>query len=251
MAVIHATGSVNGASGGVSSDVAVAAKFTFDLTRKRTTWFAMSIKERRSVGHAQPGIEATARIQMAMTARSTVPTLHPDVLADLNLKADAASRLLEFRSPSGGFELLLDRNWHVMIERQDVSVLRLVDRGDLLAQCNISALAPVDEGEQFTILDFQEDVKRALDANLGEFLAASESLTDGGLHVMRIVATGKISDLSIDWVYYHISDDEGRRVSCVFTYESELSDRFAAADQAVTSSLRFIEPLPKGDADTK
>ncbi len=139
MAVIHATGSVSGASGGVSSEMAIAAKFTFDLTRKRTTWFAMSIKERRSVGHAQPGIEATARIQMTLTPRSTVPTLHRDILADLNLKADAASRLLEFRSPSGGFELLLDRNWHVMIERQDVSILRLVDRGDLLAQCNISA----------------------------------------------------------------------------------------------------------------
>ncbi len=94
-------------------------------------------------------------------------------------------------------------------------------------------------------------MKRALDTNLGEFLAASESLTDGGLHVMRVVATGKISDLSIEWVYYHISDDEGRRVSCVFTYESDLSDRFAAADQAVTSSLRFVEPTPKSGADAK
>ncbi len=250
-AVVHATGPVSGASGGVSSEMTVAAKFTFDLTRKRINWFAMSIKEKRAVGHAQPGIEATARIQMSLAARTTVPTLHADVLGDLNLTADTASRLLEFRSPSGGFELLLDRTWHVMIERQDVSILRLVDRGDLLAQCNISALPPIDEGEQFTIIDFQEDVKRALDANFGEFVAASESLTDGGLHVMRVVATGTISDLAIEWAYYHLSDDQGRRASSVFTYESELADRFAAADQAVTSSFRFVDPPPTKDAESK
>ncbi len=179
---------------------------------------------------------------MATSPRSLVPTLHPDVLADLNLKADPASRLLEFRSPNGGFELLLDRNWHVMVERQDVSILRLVDRGDLVAQCNVSALAPIDSKEQFTMIDFQNDVKRALDADFGEFLAASESLTDSGLHVMRVVASGNISDLSIEWVYYHLSDDQGHRASCVFTYETDLVDRFAAADQAVISSFRFVVP---------
>ena len=114
------------------------------------------------------------------------------MLADLNLKPDEPARLLEFRSPAGGFELLLDRRWHVMIEREDVSVLRMVDRGDLIAQANISALPPLEQGEAFTIVDFQQDVKRALADHFGEFVTASESVTDSGLHVMRVVTTGKI-----------------------------------------------------------
>jgi hypothetical protein len=178
---------------------------------------------------------------MAVEKRSNVPTLHESVLADLNLKADEPARLLEFRSPSGGFEMLMDRRWHVMIEREDVSVLRRVDRGDLIAQCNISALPQLEKGETFSMVDFQQDVKRALADHFGEFVTASESVTENGLHIMRVVTTGKISELSIEWVYFHLTDNQGRRASCVYTYESELTDRFGASDQSLLSSFQFVE----------
>jgi hypothetical protein len=241
LAIIHAQGAVSGAVEGVTSQMTVAAKFSFDTQLKRISWFAMSIKENRAVGHAYPGLEATCRVQMALQKQSTVPALHKDVLADLNLKPDEPARLLEFRSPAGGFALLLDRRWHVMIEREDVSVLRMVDRGELIAQANISALPNLEPGETFSIVDFQQDVKRALADHFGEFVTASESVTDSGLRVMRVVTTGKTAELSIDWIYYHVTDDQGRRVSCVFTHESELADRFGAVDQSLLSSLRFVD----------
>ncbi len=241
LAVVHAQGSVSGASGGVATEIKLALKLSFDLTRKRVSWFAMSLKENRSIGHAQPGIEATVRVQMALAKRSSAPTLHPDILGDLSLTADETARLIEFASPVGGFELLLSRKWHEMVDRKDVSVLRLVDRGDLIAQCNISALPPMEDGVPFTLVDFQQDVKKVLDKSFGEFVTANESVNENGLHVMRIAANGMISDLSINWVYYHITNNEGQRASCVFTYESDLTDRFGAIDQAVISSFRFRE----------
>jgi hypothetical protein len=243
LAIVHAKGSVSGASGGVATEITLAAKFSFDMTRQRISWFAMSLKENRSVGHAQPGIEATVRVQMALSKRVNSPALHEDILADLNLNADPASRLLRFTSSSGGFELLLERNWHEMVDRQDVSVLRLVDRGDLIAQCNISSLPPMEDGVPFTLADLQKDVKNVLDENLVEFISATESINDNGLHVMRVVASGKISELDIQWVYYHITNEQGQRASCVFTFEADLADRFGAADQATISSFRFLEKL--------
>lgn len=241
LAVIHAQGTVTGSVEGVSSQLSVAAKISFDTQLKRITWFAMSLKESRAVGHAYPGLEATARVQMAVQRQVNVPALHNEVLADLNLKPDEPARLLEFHSPSGGFEMLLDRRWHVMIERADVSVLRLVDRGDLVAQVNFSALPKLKEGETFSIVDFQQDVKRALADHFGEFVTASESVTDHGLRVMRVVTTGQAKDLSIDWIYYHVTDEQGRRLSCVFTHEAELAERFGACDQSVVSSLQFTD----------
>ena len=246
LAIIHAQGVAAGSADGVSSQMTVAAKFSFDTQLKRITWYAMSLKENRAIGHAQPGLEATSRVQMALQKRSASPSLHQDVLADLNLKPDEPARLLEFRSPAGGFALLMDRRWHVMIEREDVSVLRMVDRGELIAQANISALPPLEAGETFTIVDFQQDVKRALADHFGEFVAASESVTDSGLRVMRVVTTGRTAELSIDWVYYHVTDDQGRRLSCVFTHESELAERFGAVDQSLLSSLRFVEKTAAG-----
>ncbi|MHB8863489.1 MAG: hypothetical protein ACYC6N_13890 [Pirellulaceae bacterium] len=244
LAIVHCQGVISGAADGVSSEITVAAKYSFDTQRKRISWFAMTIQEKRALGHAYPGLDVTARVQMAIAKKSNVPALHESVLADLNLTADDPARLLEFRSPAGGFEMLVDRRWHAMIEREDVSVLRLVDRGDLIAQCNLSALPPLESGETFSIVDFQQDVKRALADHFGEYVTASETVTDSGLHVMRVVITGKISELPIEWVYYHLTDEQGRRASCVYTYESALADRFGASDQSLLSSFRFVEKTP-------
>ncbi len=240
LATVHVQGTISGSVDGVASEMTLAAKLGFDTQLKRITWYAMSLREKRAVGHAHPGLEATARVQLTVQPRSQVPALHADILADLPLTADPASQLLEFRSPTGGFELLADRRWHVLIERPDVSVLRMVERGDLIAQVNISALPPLEEGETFTIVDFQQDVQRALDKHFGEFITASESITDTGLHVMRVETTGQTNGLAIAWIYYHVSDDTGRRLACVFTCESALAERFAAVDQSLVSSLRLV-----------
>lgn len=242
-ALIQAKGRVSGASGGVSTDMTLAAKYAFDLTQKRLKWFAMSLKENRSIGHAQPGIEATIRIQMAISKRANVPALHPDVVRDLNVTADENARLLEFVSETGGFELLLDRNWHEMLDEKDATVLRLVVRGDLVAQCNLTLLPPMEDGVPFTVSDFQKDIETVLADNFGEFIAVNEDVSDSGLHVMRVVANGVISDVPINWVYCHITNEQGRRVSCVFTFESDLADQFGAADQKLISSFRFRDQV--------
>jgi hypothetical protein len=251
LAMIHAQGSAQGSSDGVATELSVAAKFSFDVKRRRINWFAMSLKEKRSIGHAQPGMEATMRIQMAIAPRTQAPQLHNDILADLQLTADATALLTEFSSEQGGFELLVGRSWHAMVERDDVSILRMVDRGDLVAQCNISALPALAPQESFTIVDFQEDVRRALEGNFGEVVTATESVSDSGLHVMRLVVVGTVSDVPIHWVYYHLANEQGRRASCVFTYESDLADRFGAEDQMVTTSFRFLDrATPSSSPDT-
>ena len=38
-----------------------------------------------------------------------------------------------------------------MLERGDLTVLRLVDRGDLIAQCNITPLAPLAKDQQLSM----------------------------------------------------------------------------------------------------
>lgn len=239
-AIIHIQGQLHGSADGVSSDQGVTATLRFDTRTQRITWFAMSLKEKRAVGHAHPGLEATARVQMVLQDAAQVPALHDKILADLDLDPTEPALLLEFRSEAGGFGLLLDRRWQVLIERDDVSILRLVDRGDLIAQFNISPLPPLESGETFSIVDFQQDIQRALQDRFGEFVTASETKTDTGLHVMRVVTTGMVDNLPIDWVYYHLTGDRGQRVSCVCTSESSLSKQLGAADQALVSSFHFL-----------
>jgi hypothetical protein len=165
----------------------------------------------------------------------------------LPLKAGASEALLDLTSESAGFQLAHDRRWQVMTEQHDVTVLRLIDRGDLIAQCNISPLPALGKGEQLTLEGFQDDVKRTLGKNFGQIIQASEELSDGGIRVLRVAVTGTAGDLPIQWTYHHLSDDHGHRAAIVFTIEATLVERFAKIDRELVGGFGFLadkQPTP-------
>jgi hypothetical protein len=80
---------------------------------------------------------------------------------------------------------------------------------------------------------------------------ATEEVGENGLRALRVVVTGTVGELPIQWAYYHLSDDIGRRASLVFTLESSLLARFAHVDRELIANLRFVEgkqPTSAGDA---
>ncbi len=92
------------------------------------------------------------------------------------------------------------------------SILRMVEKNQIVAQCNITRLPKLNAGQQLSLAGFQEDIKRGLDKNLESLVDATEK-KQGNLRVLRVTAVGKTQDVPVRWVYAHISDDNGRRVS--------------------------------------
>jgi hypothetical protein len=253
VAIISLAGKVSGAVGGVSSDIELKARLNFDLKQRAVTWLTLAYKENRAIGHAQPGFEVTTTLRMVCAPTQPTPELSDKALAGLSLKPDASQTLIELKSESGGFELTHDRRWSVMLERSDLTVLRLVDRGDLIAQCNITPRPPLARGEQLSMEGFQDDVKRVLGDNFEEMIEATEETGASGLRVLRVVVAGKAGDLAIQWTYYHLSDDQGHRASLVFTLESSLLERFAHIDRELIDNFRFLvdkQPTPASQAES-
>src|SRR5688500_12301866 len=113
-----------------------------------------------------------------------------------------------------------------MLDRHEIAALRRVEAHDLLAQCSTSVPPPLPTGEQLTLEGFQEDVKKSLDKSLTELVEAAQNLNENGLAVLRVTAVGKVQDVDVEWIYYHLTDNEGRRASLVFTLETSLVERF-------------------------
>jgi len=247
LAIVSLAGKVAGAVGGVSSDIELKGKLNFDLKQRAVTWLTVACKENRAVGHAQPGFEVVTTLRLVSAPVKAVAELSDKALANLPLKASQPQLLIDLASEAGGFQLTHDRRWSVLFERGDATVLRLVDRGDLIAQCNISPVAPLGSGEQLTLEGFQADVKRVLGKNFEQIAEASEEASDAQIRILRVVVAGKADDLAIQWTYYHLSDDHGRRASLVFTIESSLLERFAAIDRELIDGFRFTaenQPSP-------
>ncbi len=235
-------GLVEGAIGGVSTRKEVKAKYRFNRRRGRIDWFGLLVKEDSDIGHINTGVELVARVQMQIEPVESSPQLSDAALAGLSLDPSEEMNQLVHRSDAGGWEFLHDRRWFVTVEGRSRSVLRMVDRGELIAQCNITVLAEVKPGGQITLPQFQNDIKEALGESFGEFINASQRANESNCRVLRVVVGGESSQLPIRWIYYLIADEQGRQVTLTFTVEKTHVERLANTDRAVVETLRFIEP---------
>lgn len=259
LAIIDLKGHVTGAVGGVSTELEVQGKVNYHVERKAISWLALQYDEKRAIGHAQPGYEATVRVRVQIEPSTTAPEVDDATLARVvRSQTHTAQSLIEFKAEKAGIEFRHDRRWRVMVDRFDTVILRLVDRGDLIAQCNITRLPSLAKGEQLSLAAFQNEVEQTLGKNLGQILESKQFETSGKLRVLRVAVAGTAAELPIEWLYYHISSANGYRGSLVFTMESKLVERFNQLDRelietmALSASLldetREPQPAAKGEA---
>jgi hypothetical protein len=243
-AVVEMSGKAAGAVEGVTTEIEVAAKYGYHLAEQRITSLALAIKENRAAGQAEPGFEVTAKLTMTLSPLTSSQHLTTAAVASLE-KGVGAAPPLRYESAEHGFRALLDPRWRVIMDRPEVAVLRLVEGGETVAQCNVSSLPPLPAGRRLQLEEFQQDIKKALAENFRQFVEASQDQTSHGLRVLRVTAAGEASELPIHWIYYHVCDDAGRRLSFVFTLEAEKIERFAGADSAFATNLELFAPATK------
>jgi hypothetical protein len=244
IAIIAIAGRVAGEVEGVTSDIELTGKLNFDIKQQLCASLAVELKEDRAASPGTPGFETTSRIKVALSPAEIPAELADGVIADLKTQPDDATRLLRLVSANQGFELVHEPGWRSVSDQPQLAVLRLLDGDALVAQCNISRLTPLPAGEQLTLEGFQQDLKRSLAKSFGDFVEASESLSESGLRVLRVVVAANVSDVPIQYVFYHLSDDRQNRASLAFTMDAEMVERFGRADETLVGSFTFTK-LPE------
>ncbi len=247
VARMEVAGEVQGAIGGVSTEIALKAKYRFDRRSNRIDWIGLLVKEKRSIGHVLRGVELVARLQMQIGPKADSAKLGDAVVEEAGVEPNDEQRQLEYESPKAGWRLTHDRCWFVYSADRDHVILRLIERGELVAQCNISPLPdfPVDKPE--TLAAFQEEIKQALGKKFGEFVEAGQWMNDQEHRVLRVVVRGMVEDLPIQWFYYLVADKQGRQVALAFTVEAKLLENLGEADRTLIDAMRFIERTPSSD----
>ncbi|MBI3837287.1 MAG: hypothetical protein HY288_05040 [Planctomycetia bacterium] len=241
VAEIASAGSVSGAVGGVSTEIEMKAKYKFDLKLKRIVYFALLIKEKRPIGHIGPGLDTVAKLIVEIGGAHQNQHLTETSLAKVPKTLTPQLAQLGFESASRQFRFHYDRRWYITSDEPKLTVFRLMDRGELVAQCNVATL-PGGQKKPVSLAEFQQDVQQTLGKNFGQFINASESTNEAGYTLLRVVVRGTVSQLPIEWIYYLIADSKNQRVSLAFTLEQSLEERFAQADRVLVSELRLTEP---------
>jgi len=240
-AKVELAGNIQGATVGVASEIAIKARYYFDLRRGKIASLQMVGRELRGIGHVSPGIEATFRLKMVLEPRTDAGKLSDQELVSMRGTAHWDNQRLAYHSAVLGVSFQHDQHWFVTAEDDRATVLRRMHRGELIAQCNVSALPDIKKGKAITLSQFQEDIKKNLGATFGTFVNAGESTNRLGHLVYRVEVAGTASELPVRWIYYSLTDTQGHRLALVFTMEGDLVQPFGAADREILEHLAFVD----------
>lgn len=240
-ALVDVAGRVEGAVDGVTTRIEIKGKYRFNRKTGRIDWFGLLVHENRDVGHVAQGLDVVARLKMQIEPRDRSERLEDAAIEGLDLEPTAAATQLTCESAERDWQFLHDRRWYLVTSEHDLTVLRMIDRGELVAQCNVAPLPRVEPGKQATLEQFQTDVKNALGKQFGQFVKASQRANEKDYRVLSVVAQGLVSELPIQWHYYLIADEQGRQVVFAFTVEASLAERLGQSDQDVVDSFTFVD----------
>ncbi len=240
-AEITLEGTLGGAINGVASEIELKGKLLFDVAHGTPKSLLLAIKEQRGIGYVGPGLDVVAKLKLTMTPLTESKRLAPETIQTAKLPGTDQAPPLEYVSAAKGYRFLYDRRWHITREEPDLVVMRMVDRGDLVAQCNVAPSTKAIE-KPVELVQFQNDVQTALGKLFGKFERASERGTDSGLRILESIASGTAQDLPIQWRYYLVHDRQGRGLSLIFTLEAPLVEQFHDRDTPIVESVEFLEP---------
>jgi hypothetical protein len=246
-AKVRLAGVVHGMCDGAATELEVRALYLFDRRVGRITRLNLAIREKCSIGAATPGLDAIAKLQITIGPIKSSRGLTEEVVAKARSAGRTATRDVRYEAAPLGFRLQYDRQWFVTSEERESVTLRRVERGDLLAQCTLTALPPKSAGRQVTLEQFQKDVTYSLGKGFGELVSSRQWQNAAGHYCFELVARGMVEEVPVEWHYYLVAPESGHRLSAAVTIEQPMVDRLAGADRKLIESLELFPRMPAAE----
>jgi len=242
VAKIAVTGTATGIDLGALVKLTLDATCQFDLKKKRLTRLQWKEKDERQPGPASPA----STVQVTTTVeRDAIET--PDTLSDVALvsvpegKAEPPAHVTQVRltDPKGRFDLTHGREWTLVGQTDEHAVLRLMDRGDFVAQVTITPWQPADNGKHLDPERFAELMARTPGWDVEKELQAGEVPAEGGRWIYRISALGQLDGSNVMQNFYLIAGPSGEQVVLAFTMTPKQAERLGSRDLSLAGSIDF------------
>jgi hypothetical protein len=224
----------------VPTEMEIKGKGVMDRGQGYLSWLAIQVDETRDIGEAEPGFAVIAQIRVLRAPIEGMSTGR--TLRDVSKESSSlqAAELLQYQSDLGYYRFLADRRWSTYRDNGEEATLRYILNNRRVAQCNITNLVDFQAGEQLTLEGFQADLSRMASKTGREMLDATERLSRSGHRVLRVTLVGDADGVSIRWIHYHVSNDQGRRLTLVFITDESSLEVFGEQDAQIVETLELM-----------
>ena len=259
-------GNVQGERQGSITHSSFSGHLVFDTTQRFIRSGQMNYEVTMAIGTVSPGTEAKIAVAFERKLSSEQGQLTDAIVSKIPLEAPADVRALVFDAAPWNLRFRHGRDWHVFQAVLDgqpqVVILRLMEQGSLIAQCNLSPVATAAPGQHVPLDQFEADIRKSLGQRLKDIKSREEVPGQSGRQIFRVVAEGNVElrnakgttgNFPMTWIYYLVADKTGRQLSFVFSVESNLLEKLEDRDLEIVRSVQFIgqESIPVRSAEKR
>jgi hypothetical protein len=234
-------GSVEGLENGSKISLTVAASGEFDAAAGHINSLVWKQKDQRDQGPANPASQVEARITLK---RDNIVAGQKE-LSDESLAAipdgELPPRLTDLRQvdPKGRYALLHSRNWYVTGQTDAHLIIRLLDRGELIAQATVTVWNKMEPGKHVAIDDFKKAVASAPGWTPGKTIADGELPAPAGRWLYRLEVEGKMEDVPVVQTFYLLAGPQGDQVVVTVAAKPEKVKAIANRDLSLVNAIEF------------
>jgi hypothetical protein len=232
------SGTANGVEMGALVKMTIDARGTFDCKSRRLIALEWKQKDERDQGPVSPAMTAQTSVSLARQ-----PVSQPASLSDVALVSvpdgftpPASMTFLEYREPKGRYALVHHREWQLVAESGEHTVLRLMDKGDFLGQVTATPWTTAKKGEHLSPEEFKTAMHNTSGWRPEQELQSGVVPADDGRWIYRLSVLGQLDGLPVLQNFFLIAAPSGEQVVLTFTLSPKLADKFAARDLTLAAS---------------
>jgi hypothetical protein len=240
LATVSVNGTASGIAQGAQVKVLVAARYQFDTKEKRVVSVEWKQSDQRQQGPVSPALSADVVIQLKRTPIAEPAELSQIVLAQVPAEPAAELLNLHYADPKGRYEFQHGRDWHVVSPGSSPQlVLRLMDRGDFIAQATLTPWKKVDAKETMSLEQFCDVMKTTPGWKEDELLEKVELKAPRGHALYRVTASGTLDDVKAVQSFYLVASPEGEQMIVSFSVVPIPVQKLGSRDMDLVRGIAF------------
>lgn len=238
VATLAITGTAAGVEAGALVKVTVEGGATFDAKAKRLTRVVWKQKAQRDQGPVSPASTLELAVTLDRKAIAQPTELNDVALVSVpeGFSPQGPMTNLEYRDPKDRFALVHTRDWHLTAATGDHTVLRLMDRGDYVAQVTVTPWVKAKKGEHLTPEQFKTAMRTTSGWRPEQELQASEIPCEGK-YVYRLSEQGQLDGVQVLQNFFLVAAPTGEQVVLTFTLAPKLAEKLGARDLSIATSI--------------
>jgi hypothetical protein len=248
MAEVSVTGTANGISLGAAVKMKVAGSYQFNLKAKHLTALTWKQNDEREQGPVSPAFQAEIVTTMK---RTPIEAEEADDLDDVRLiKVEPTPpkplTQLMFAEPQGRYELVYERDWHIVGRSENQLVMRLMDRGDFVAQLTVTPWKKAEPGKHIGEEEFKEAMSKTLGWEVEDTPEKGKVVPDprAGYWIYQFSASGTLNGTKAVQYFYMVAGPQGDQVLLTFTMSPTQAAKLNTRDLPLVRGLSFPQASP-------